>query len=80
VQTKCGRNTTVPYGESIYYSNFCSYCNHLFACEGLRNQSYCILNKQYEKAEYEKEVAKIIEHMQKTGERGNFFHPSLSPF
>ncbi|MDR2189698.1 MAG: hypothetical protein LBP53_00400, partial [Candidatus Peribacteria bacterium] len=38
------------------------------------------MNKQYEKAEYERLVAQIIEHMQKTGEREQFFHPALSPF
>jgi hypothetical protein len=52
----------------------------IFGCVGLRNQSYCILNKQYTKEDYEIIVAKIIEHMKNTGERGEFFHPSLSPF
>ncbi|MDP2670450.1 MAG: hypothetical protein Q8O99_06060 [bacterium] len=46
----------------------------------MRNKSYCIFNQQYTKDEYEKTVAKIIAHMQQTGERGEFFHPSLSPF
>jgi len=58
----------------------CQNVSHLFGCVGVRNKEYCILNKQYEKAEYEKLVARIIEQMQKTGERGQFFHPSLSPF
>jgi hypothetical protein len=40
--------------------------SHLFGCIGLRNQQYCILNKQYTKEEYEKTVALIIEHMQQT--------------
>jgi len=34
------------------------------------------LNKQYSKEEYEKMVEKIVEHMQKTGEWGEF-HPAL---
>jgi hypothetical protein len=38
------------------------------------------LNKQYTREEYEKLVAEIIEHMQTTGERGEFFPLSLSPF
>ena len=54
--------------------------NNLFWCIGLRNKQYCIFNKQYTKDEYEKTVANIITHMQETGERGEFFHPSLSPF
>jgi hypothetical protein len=46
----------------------------------LSGAEYFIFNKQYTKEEYEKEVAKIITHMVVTGERGEFFHPSLSPF
>jgi len=38
------------------------------------------LNKQYTKEEYEKLVPKIIEHMKKTSEWGEFFPASISPF
>lgn len=69
------------------YSDSCNNSTYLFGCVGVRNKQYCIFNKQYTKEEYEKMVAKIIAHMQetplKTGqacERGEFFHPSLSPF
>lgn len=55
-------------------------CKNLFACIGLKNKSYCILNKQYTKEEYETLVPKIIEHMIKIGEWGEFFPSSLSPF
>ena len=58
----------------------CRSCINCFACCGLSGQQYCIFNKQYTKEEYENIVAKIITHMQTTGERGEFFHPSLSPF
>ncbi|NUJ97278.1 hypothetical protein HGA92_00650 [Candidatus Gracilibacteria bacterium] len=67
-------------------SNFVYYCfdvhnsSHLFGCIGLKNKSYCILNKQYTKSEYEVLIPKIIEHMMKTGEWGEFFPSSLSPF
>jgi hypothetical protein len=47
---------------------------------GLKNQQYCIFNKQYTKEEYEIIVAKIIAHMVVIGEWGEFFDPSLSPF
>jgi hypothetical protein len=64
-----------------WYSMFCSQnVLHLFWCVWLRNKSYCIFNKQYTKEEYETTVANIIAHMQETAERGEFFHPSLSPF
>ena len=64
----------------IYYSDNCHSCSHLFWCIWLRNKLYCIFNKQYTKEEYNQLVPKIIEHMQKTGERWEFFDPSLSPF
>ncbi len=69
-----------PNVKYIYYCDSCSNSSHLFWCIGLRNKSYCIFNKQYTKEEYEKTVANIITHMIETGERGEFFHPSLSPF
>ncbi len=65
--------------ESLY-SHSCFNSNHLFGCSGMRNASYCILNKQYSKEEYEVLVGKIIEHMNKMGEWGEFFPVSISPF
>ncbi|MBI4225433.1 MAG: hypothetical protein HY617_03825 [Candidatus Sungbacteria bacterium] len=48
----------------VEYSFSCSpSVNNLFGCVGLRNKSYCILNKQYSKEEYEKLLIKIKEHM-----------------
>jgi hypothetical protein len=40
-----------------------------FGCVNMKNVEYCIFNKQYTKKEYEIQVAKIISHMQETGER-----------
>ena len=65
---------------NILYSFHCRNSSNLFACVSLRNKEYCILNKQYTKAEYETLVPKIIEHMKKTGEWGEFFPASISPF
>jgi len=79
----------VWYGYEIIFSEECHSSNNLFACIGLRNKSYCILNKQYTKEEYEKLVPRIIEHMNqmpytdKKGriyKYGEFFPPELSPF
>ena len=36
----------------------------MFACIGMKNASYCIFNKQYEKEEREHLVAHIIEELQ----------------
>ena len=66
--------------SNVRYSDNCHNSQNCFACVGLRDKKYCILNKQYEKAEYERLVAQIIEQMIRTGEWGAFFHPSLSPF
>lgn len=68
------------YGESVFYSIECHHSNNVFGCVSLRHNDYCILNKQYSKEEYLKLVPRIIEHMRKTGEWGEYLHPSLSAF
>ena len=67
-------------GFDIQYSYSCFDCNNIFGCIGLRNKSYCILNKQYTKERYEQLLEKIIGHMKKTGEYGEFFPSNISPF
>lgn len=64
----------------VYYCDTCISCSFCFGCIGLRNKSYCILNKQYTKEEYEQLVPRIIEHMMTTGEWWEFFPSSISPF
>ncbi|MEK7560331.1 MAG: hypothetical protein AAB539_00025 [Patescibacteria group bacterium] len=75
--------------SDIVYSMNCMNCTHLFACIGLRNKQYCILNKQYTKEEYEALVPRIIAQMNempyvdaqgRTYRYGEFFPPELSPF
>jgi len=66
--------------SNVIYSDNCFYCKNCFGCSSLKNAQYCIFNKQYTKEEYEKLVPKIIEHMQKTGEWGEFFPSEISPF
>ncbi len=68
------------YGSDIYYCIECHHSNNIFGCVGLKHKNYCILNKQYTKEEYEVLVSKIIEHMQKTGEWGEYFEMATSPF
>ncbi len=82
-------------GITLYNSEDTSYClnchniKHCFGCIGLRKKQYCILNKQYTKAEYERLLPKIIEHMNDTPyvdkkgivyKYGEFFPTELSPF
>ncbi|MDD4352158.1 MAG: hypothetical protein PHU71_04215 [Candidatus Gracilibacteria bacterium] len=64
----------------LLYCDNCFSCQNCFACIGLRHKEYCILNKQYSKAEYEELIPKIIEHMETLGEWGEFFPVNLSPF
>ena len=76
------------FGSCLYYGGhnllYCISCldksQDLFGCCDLVKQRYCILNKQYTKAEYEELVPKIIRHMQQTGEWGEFFPLRLSLF
>ncbi|MBI2639262.1 hypothetical protein HYW83_06800, partial [Candidatus Peregrinibacteria bacterium] len=55
-------------------------CKHCFGCCNMTGKSYCILNKQYSKEGYEKLVPRIIEHMKRTGEYGEFFTINTSLF
>jgi len=66
------------YGSDAYYSRECHHSANIFGCVSLRHKKYCILNKQYSPVEYEKLVLKIIEHMRKTGEWGDYLKPENS--
>ncbi|MGC9603136.1 MAG: hypothetical protein ABSF47_01545 [Minisyncoccia bacterium] len=62
------------------YCDMCFGVRNCFGCFGLKSKEYCILNKQYSKEEYTKTKERIIAHMRKTGEWGEYFPPSVSPF
>ncbi len=68
------------YGDAMYYSRECHNCKNCFGCVGLKNKQYCVFNKQFSKEEYERTVARIIQHMQQTQEWGEYFSPQLSLF
>lgn len=53
-----------------YYTPYSSYC---FGCVGLHHARFTILNKRYSETEYVALVAKIIGHMNETGEWGEYF-------
>jgi hypothetical protein len=46
----------------------------------MRNAKYCILNKVYEKEEYEKIVSELKKKMTERGEYGEYFPMEISPF
>jgi hypothetical protein len=66
--------------RDVTYSDSCQSSEELFGCVGLKSAKYCILNKQYPKEEYLNLKNRLIEHMKQTGEWGEFFPASLSPF
>lgn len=73
-------NTFVSDSGEVYYSDSCFHSMSLFGCAGLRNKKFCIFNKQYSEEEFKNFRSKIVEHMKSTGEWGQFFPESLSPF
>lgn len=66
--------------KHMLYCQDCYDCSHCFWCFGLRNQEYCIYNKQYGKTERETKTTEIIEQMQRDGNWGEFFPTSFAQF
>ena len=66
--------------NDLTYCESCASSSNLFGCICVTRKEYCILNKQYTKEQYEELVPKIIEHMKKTGEYGEFFPTKISLF
>ncbi|KKU75250.1 MAG: hypothetical protein UY01_C0018G0006 [Candidatus Nomurabacteria bacterium GW2011_GWB1_47_6] len=64
---------------NIMYSDTCQNSQNLFGCVSIKKGEYMIFNKKYIKAEYLTLKEKIIEHMKKTGEYGEFFPPQIAP-
>jgi hypothetical protein len=75
--------------NDLSYTDYCASSSNLFGCAGIRGKSYCILNKQYTKEEYEAMMPKIKKHMDdvpyadKKGRvyrYGEFFPSEISPY
>lgn len=65
----------------VYHSLICMNNNrNLLGCVGLRQKKFCILNKQYTEEGWEQMFEKIKAYMKQTGEWGEFFPASVSPF
>lgn len=63
------------------YSLSCFYLQNGFGCVQIHQRSqYCILNRQYSPEEYQRTRTKLIDHMKATGEYGEYFPTSMSPF
>ena len=79
----------VYYSHNVEYSDDCYNSEYLFGCAGLRKKSYCILNKEYTREEYEDLRNKIKEHMaqmpysdkkDRVFQYGEFFPMDIIPF
>ncbi len=67
--------------SNALYCDSCHHSSNLLGCFGLHAQNHhCILNKQYEPAEYDRLAARVVESMMGRDEYGEFFPPALSPF
>jgi len=62
------------------YCDMCFGVRNCFGCFGLKKGEYCILNKQYSKEAYMELKKKIVDHMKKTNEWGEYFPADVSPF
>lgn len=66
--------------SDLFYCNLCFSSKNCFGSVSLQHKTYCILNKQYSKEDYEALLPLIIDHMKKGQEWGEFFPASISPF
>ena len=71
----------LSYDDShIMYCDTCHNSQNLFGCVGIKQGEYSIFNKRYSEPDYTVLKEKIIGHMKKTKEFGEFFPPQLAPF
>jgi hypothetical protein len=92
----CGvQNSRCLFGAILWNSHDVAYAfncygiSNSFGCVSMRSSSYCILNKQYTKEEYEELLPKVIAHMNEmpyidakgnSYKYGEFFPIEISPF
>ena len=63
----------------LTYCDSCQNSQNLFGCVSIKKGEYMIFNKKYSKEEYTELKNKIIEHMKKTSEYGEFFPVEIAP-
>lgn len=76
----CYTSCHVPNCNTVFYSYYLESCSFCIWCIGLQNKSYCILNKQYTKDEWELKANEIFSQMEKEDVLWDFFPGSLNPF
>jgi len=73
-------NTCLNGGNNLSYCAYTDGGKNCFGCIGIKKTEYAILNKRCSRQEYEKMLPKILDHMEKAGEYGEFFPINVSPF
>jgi len=68
------------WSNNIYYSINIDACSFCLGCIGLKNKSYCILNKQYTKEERYEKVDEIFTQMERDWQLWEFFPATMNPF
>jgi len=66
--------------NKIFYCDMCINCSYCLGCIGLKNKSFCILNKQYTKEERFEKANEIFTQMEKDWQLWKFFPASMNPF
>lgn len=66
--------------HNIEYIDTAASCSDLFGCAGIKYKKFCVFNKQYSEDDYKILRNRIIEHMKKGREYGEFFPIQISPF
>lgn len=77
------RNISVSkkwWGSDVYYSELTFHSDNIFGCVSIIKKNYCIFNKQYTPEAWKEMKDRIVTHMKKTGEWGEFFPATISPF
>ena len=67
-------------GSDLAYCDQCINVKECFGCVGLHQAENMILNKKYEKVEYDEMLVKIKKHMSEQGEWGIAFPSTLSSY
>lgn len=76
----CHHSVSVFDSKFVEYSDNIFNSEYVFGCSNLHKQKYCIFNKQFSESEYGDLKRKIVDHLKSTGEWGEFFPRSMSPF
>ncbi len=76
----CKHCSFVFYARDMQYSDNCYNTKDCIGSIGLKKGEHCVLNKAYEKEEYERLKAQIVASLKAEGLYGSFFPPELSPF